>query len=85
MGKTVSKSGLDWPTGGRQSRLGADRGGAAPQSMKTYFAEVGRHDHEATGTEDRLPTSVFQEELGGRVRKREETQDGSTEERMQRI
>lgn len=40
---------------------------------------------EATGTEDSLPSSVLWEMLGGRVRKREETQDGSTEERVQRV
>ena len=84
MGKRVSKSGLDWPMGVRQSRLGADRGGAALQSMKTLPRWV-IMTTEATGTEDRLPASVFQEELGGRVRKREETQDGSTEERIQKI
>lgn len=84
MGKRVSKSGLDWPTGGRQGRPGADRGGAALQSMKTLPRWVVMTT-EATGTEDSLPSSVLREMLGGRVRKREETQDGSTEERVQRV
>lgn len=68
--------------GDRQSRPGADIGAAALQSMKTLPRWV-ITTTEATGTE--MPASLLWEELGGWVRKRKETQDGSTEERMQRI
>lgn len=82
MGKRVSKSGLAWPMEGRQSRPGADRGAAALQRMKTLPRWVVTTT-EATGTE--VPASLLREELGGWVRKRKETQDGSTEQRTQRI
>lgn len=68
--------------GGKQSRPGADRGAAALQSMKTLPTWVVTTT-EAMGTE--MPASLLWEELGGWVRKRKETRDGSTEERTQRI
>ena len=68
--------------GGKQSRPGADRGAAALQSMKTLPTWVVTTT-EAMGTE--MPASLLLEELGGWVRKRKETRDGSTEERTQRI
>lgn len=63
MGKSVSKLGLEWPSYGRQSKMGLMGGGVTLQNMKTLRGWT-IMTIETTGTEDRLSASLFWEEMG---------------------